>query len=168
MSLQSLTTIAAQRDTGGPKKANPTPATTEDATKTVSGGYLDVLVSAIPTEPLGLYTFLVGVVVGTISTGESKLLGMRWAIYGATIAFIIAWLAVGYTRKSKVKSRKFPWVETATAAVAFAAWGLAMPESPLSASIHGDQRAIWTAIITVAGVAIIGLLGVPLQKPVKK
>jgi hypothetical protein len=49
--------------------------------------------------------------------------------------------------------------------VAFAAWGLVMPQSPLAAELSGDNRVIWTAIITVVGVAVLGLLSRSLQKP---
>jgi hypothetical protein len=42
--------------------------------------------------------------------------------------------------------------------VAFSAWGLVMPGSPLTASLSDDAARIWTAIITAAGVFMLFLL----------
>lgn len=79
------------------------------------------------------------------------------------------WLGVAcYRDRAAGKKRRFPWLETAAAAVAFAAWGLVMPASPLNAELSGDDRVIWTVIITVLGVGVLGLLGVPLSQQVKK
>jgi hypothetical protein len=165
MSMRSLTTIAAQRNQGRPQKAEPDPREEEDTKKTVEGGFLDVLVAAIPTEPLALYTFLAGVVVGTIDLGESQRLGLRWGIYVGGLVFVAAWLISGWfgQRGGPTKST-FPAAELSTASVAFAAWGLVMPQSPLAAELSGDNRVIWTAIITVVGVALLGLQSRSLQK----
>jgi hypothetical protein len=166
MSMRSLTTIAAQRNHGPPQKAEPEPTGDADARKTVQGQFLDVLVAAIPTEPLALYTFLIGVVVGTIDLGESQRLGLRWAIYVGGLAFVAAWLLSGWLGQKRESPRAgFPAAELATASVAFAAWGLVMPQSPLSSELSGDNRVIWTAIITVVGVALLGLMSRWLQKP---
>lgn len=131
--------------------------------------YLSSLVAAIPTEPLALYTFLVATIVSTIEADGDQRLFMRWAIYAATIVVIALWLAASFLRNRdpEEKKRRFPWVETAAAVAAFAAWGLAMPESPLSAELSGDDRTIWTAIITAAGVVVLGMLGKPLTEEVK-
>jgi hypothetical protein len=43
-----------------------------------------------------------------------------------------------------------------------------MPQSPLNAEISGDDRVVWTLIITVAGAGLLGLIGVPLKEKVKK
>ena len=166
MSMRSLTTIAAQRNHGPPLKAEPEPADHDEAKKTVQGQFLDVLVAAIPTEPLALYTFLVGVVVGTIDLGESQRLGLRWAIYVGGLAVVAAWLLSGWLgQRRESPPAGFPAAELATASLAFAAWGLVMPQSPLSSELSGDNRVIWTAIITVVGVALLGLLSRSLQKP---
>jgi hypothetical protein len=163
MSLRSLSGIASLRDLGGARKADPAPRTEQDAERTVASGYADVLVSAIPTEVLGLYTFLVGVITGTITQGDDERLLLRWLVYASAIVFIVAFLYASYRRRPR--RRRFPVAETLAAVVAFAAWGLAMPESPLAAELTGDDRAIWTAIITVAGVAVLLLLGVKLKNP---
>jgi hypothetical protein len=55
-------------------------------------------------------------------------------------------------------------VETISAALAFAAWGLVMPGSPLSIDTHGDDLTIATALISAAGVLGLAALGVRLSK----
>jgi hypothetical protein len=155
----TLTKIAVQRESGAPKTTKRKSAAGEAATE--ERGYLSSLVAAIPTEPLALYTFLVATIVSTIEANGDQRLFMRWAIYAVTIVVIALWLGASFLRnrdKKKEKKRRFPWVETAAAVVAFAAWGLAMPESPLNAELSGDNRTIWTAIITAAGVVVLGML----------
>ena len=168
MSLSTLTRIAVQRDTGAPKiaKKKSTPGSEVVAQER---GYLSSLAAAIPTEPLALYTFVVAMIVSTIESGGDKRLVMRWAIYAAMILVIVLWLGASYVRNSDPgkKKRSFPWLETASAVTAFAAWGLAMPESPLNAALSSNNRTIWTAIITAAGVLLLGMLGTPLKEEVK-
>jgi hypothetical protein len=168
MSLSTLTKIATQRDSAAPRTTKKKPGPGSEV-GTEERGYLSSLVAAIPTEPLALYTFLVATIVATIGPGDDERLFLRWAIYATTIVLIALWLGASYLRNadSGKDKRKFPWVETASAVVAFAAWGLAMPESPLSAELSGDNRTIWTAIITAAGVVVLGMLGKPLKEKVK-
>ncbi len=175
MSLSTLTKIAVQREHGVPKttKKKPAPSAVEGTEKTEKRGYLSTLAAAIPTEPLALYTFLVATIVATIEPGDDERLFMRWAIYAAMIVVIVLWLGASHFRNvdANEKKRRFPVLETASATVAFAAWGLAMPESPLNAELSGDDRTIWTAIVTVAGVLVLGMLGKNLNeeaKPKKK
>lgn len=167
MSLSTLSAIAVQRDEGKPRRSKRKPTTPTEAATTEERSYANVLVSAIPTEPLALYTFLVAGIVATIDAGESERLVLRWVIYGVMIAFIAAWLGTTYLRGRSAK-RKFPVVETVSAIVAFAAWGLVMPDSPLSAELTGDDRLVATLLITSGGVAILGLLGVSLKQETKK
>jgi hypothetical protein len=166
MSLSTLTKIATQRDTGAPQTTKRKPGS---GVATEKRGYLSSLVAAIPTEPLALYTFLVATIVATVEPDGDKRLFMRWAIYAAMIVVIVLWLGAAYLRNidPHEKKRHFPWLETGSAVVAFAAWGLAMPESPLSAVLSSDNRTIWTAIITAAGILILGMLGKPLKEKVR-
>jgi hypothetical protein len=170
VSLSTLSTVAVQRDAGPPRRTKPKPKTAAEAQATEQQGYLNVLVSAIPTEPLALYTFLIGGIVATIDAGESQRLKLRWGIYAVMVIFIVAWLGASYLRgrAAKDRKRKFPVAETAAAVVAFASWGLVMPQSPLNAELSGDDRVVWTLIITVAGTALLSLLGLPLKEQAKK
>jgi hypothetical protein len=70
-------------------------------------------------------------------------------------------------RAKSDRKRKFPFAETAAAAVAFATWGLVMPESPLITDLSGDDREIYTVVITGLGIAALSVLGVPLKEPAK-
>jgi cation transport ATPase len=168
VSLSTLTKIATQRDTGAPQTTEKKTPAHGSAEKTEERSYLSSLIAAIPTEPLALYTFLVATIVATIEPGGDKRLFMRWVVYAAMIVVIVLWLGSSYLRNSDPqKKRAFPWLETASAVIAFAAWGLAMPESPLNAVLSSDNRTIWTAIITAAGVVILGMFGKPLKEEAK-
>jgi hypothetical protein len=166
MSLTALSTIAAQRDQAPPKRPKRNPQTADETDATEANNYASALVAAIPTEPLALYTFLTAGIVATIGPDDDQLLELRWTIYGVGIGYIVLWLGVAYYRErpSSARKRKFPWVETVTAVVAFAAWGLVMPESPLNAELTDTgTRTVWTLIITAVGAAILALLGNPLK-----
>ncbi len=170
MSLSTLARIATQRDTGKPHVAKKRKKTQGEESKigTEERSYFSTLVAAIPTEPLALYTFLVATIVATIEPGGDEHLFLRWVIYLAMIGVIVLWLWSSYRRnRDSQESRSFPVLETMSAVVAFAAWGLAMPESPLNAALSSDNRTIWTAIVTVVGVLILGMLGKTLKEEVK-
>jgi len=166
MSLSRLSAVAVQREKGPPQRAKKKPKTAAETQSTEKQGYVDLLVAAIPTEPLALYTFVVGGIVATIDSGEGKRLALRWAIYGVTIVFIALWLALAYRRRTDAgRKRTFPFVEIVAAIVAFAAWGLVMPESPLNAELSGDDRVVATVLITGAGAAVLSLITGKLNKP---
>jgi hypothetical protein len=166
--MRTLTNIAVQRDTpAGPRKPKRKATTGGEAKETSKASLLDVLVAAIPTEPLALYTGLIAIVVAQIGIGEDARMPLRWALYAAGIAVILLWLPMAYFRdRGESRQRKFPWAETAAAAIAFAAWGLVTPQSPLSGELSGDDLVIWTAIIATAGVVLLGFLGRPLTQSV--
>ena len=173
MSLRSMSAVAVQREAGRPRKTRAAaestrvePAPAEAATTTIPQSWGDMLVNAIPSEVLGVYTPLVGIVVGTIDTGDDELSTLRWILYFAFLVIVIVWLGIAYfTRTTKEeRKRKFPWVETISAVVAFAAWGLVMPGSPLSIDMSGDELTIATALISAAGVLVLGAFGVRMSK----
>jgi uncharacterized membrane protein len=170
MSIQSMANLAEERDSGTPRRPAARrsaaraaqPAPTDQQTRT------DVLISAIPTEVLGPYTAIVGVVVSTIDSGEGDRAFLRWTLYGVGLLAIVFWLGSAYLRGT-ARKRRFPLAETLAALFAFAGWGLVMPGSPLSLSLSGDDLTIWTAIITAAAVFLVGVLaGTPLKKAVAK
>src|SRR6476469_5571536 len=109
MSMSTLSAVAIQRDKGEPQRAKRKPKTDAEARETEAKGYFNLLVSAIPTEPLALYTFLIAGIVATIDSGENQRLTMRWIIYAAMIFFIVLWLGASYIRRPKAeRKRKFP------------------------------------------------------------
>jgi len=185
MSVRGLIEVAAERDQGVPmrleSKVEPLPAAEgarvryavagtppAEAEKAQPQGYLDLLVTAIPTEPLALYTFLIAGIVTTIEPGSDQRLTMRWVIFGVAAAFIAIWMAGAHMRTANEKQRrKLPVVEIACAVIAFSAWALVMPESPLGAQLSGSDQTVWTFIITAAGAALVGLLTGSMKKPAK-
>ena len=164
MSIRSITAIAIQRESKAPTRVSGITAEGQDIKAPQS--WADALVAAIPSEPLAIYTALIGTIVATITAGDSHLL-MRWILYAVGIVVVVAWISVGFFRGRSAKARKFPWVESFAAAVAFASWGLVMPGSPLSVSLSSENQVIWTAIITAAGVLVVAALAVPLKDPSK-
>lgn len=167
MSVRALNEIAAQREQGGARQIKAKPTSAEQAKTVERQGYLDLLVGAIPTEPLALYTFLIAGIVATIDPGSDQRLTMRWVIFAVTVVFIVAWMVAAFIRLPGDQKRKLPWAEVSSAVVAFAAWGLVMPESPLAAELSGTDQTVWTFIITAAGVALLGLLTGSMKKPVE-
>lgn len=128
----------------------------------------DLVIAAIPTEVLAPYTALLAGIVATIEPGESPRSTLRWWIYAAALVAIIAFLGISYVRNRAPRTtRKFPWAGTLAACVAFAAWGLVMPGSPLSVELSGDDLTIWTVILTIGGAFLVGLITLPLKGKAK-
>jgi protein-S-isoprenylcysteine O-methyltransferase Ste14 len=94
---------------------------------------------------------------------------MRWAIYFFFLVVIVVYLLTSYRRDAgSKKKRKSPLGEILAASVAFSAWGLVMPGSPLSAVLEEDDLTVWTVIITVGGVFLVGVLAGSLKNPVSE
>lgn len=172
MSIRSMSELAVERDLRRPRKPGPRRAGAggEDDRDVEAQSRSDILISAIPTEVLAPYTFLIGVIVSTIDPNEDERLGLRWTVYGVAFAFIVIALFGNYVRLRKPdKRRKFPLPEMLSAIVAFGAWGLIMPGTPLAAEISEDDFTIWSAIITVVAIFVISVvLGTPLKEETKK
>jgi hypothetical protein len=174
MSVKGMNEVAVQRDLGQPQRVVEQPPKAEEfkeTKETKAQGYADLLITAIPTEPLALYTFVIGGIIATVGDTGDKRLTMRWIVFGVTAAFIALWMLVNYLRKAaqdEKEHRALPLPELGASVVAFGAWGLAMPESPLMAELSGSDRTIWTVLIVAAGVALLGLLTGNLRKPSKK
>ncbi|HEX6667027.1 MAG TPA: hypothetical protein VF081_10590 [Solirubrobacterales bacterium] len=143
-------------------------AVERENTRAQAKGYMDLLVTAIPTEPLALYTFVIAGIVATIDPGTDQRLTMRWIIFSATALLICAWMVAAYLRRPEAdRDRKLPLPEITSAIIAFGAWGLVMPESPLAAELSGTDQTVWTFIIVAAGAAILGLLTGTMKKKVE-
>ncbi len=164
MSLRTLQSIALERDVRSPTRSLPGE---EGEVVAAPMKRADLLVAAIPTEVLAPYTALIGLVVATIDPGESRRVVLRWGIYLAGFAAIVIYMGVTYVRTRAASGRRFPVLETLAALVAFGAWALVMPGSPLSAALSGDDLTIWTGILTIGGAFVVTLLANPLQQAVK-
>ena len=143
-----------------------TGATTEPTEETQKSS--DLLIHAIPTEVLAPYTALIAGIVATIDSGESSRTVLRWAIYGVGFLAIALFLGVPYARQRATNSkRRFPVAGSLTAMLAYGAWGLVMPGSPLAIELSGDDLTIWTLIITIGGAFLVALMTQPLKKQAK-
>ena len=155
MSVRSLTTLAVERDRADP--ASPvaggggrTAANAPDGT--VPQGFTDVLISAIPTEPLAACTALVGVAVGAVNATDPRAyLSFRWWCFAGFVVLTILAVYASYLRDLKAPStgappppkethRRFPLAEIIAASIAAAAWGLVMPGSPLNVQMSGTSQ----------------------------
>jgi hypothetical protein len=141
----------------------------------VPQSFTDVVVSAIPTEPLAAYTALVGVVVGAVGLDDSRsYLPFRWGAYGAFLAIVVAavWLAyaraaagpMGPANEESRRRNSFPAAEVTSALLAGGAWGLSMPGSPLDGALAGTARTLTTASVLVGSAALLSLLAAPTLK----
>jgi hypothetical protein len=166
MSVKGLIDVAIQRDLDiEPVRLEHQPRSRKRARAVEAQGYGDLLITAIPVEPLALYTFLVAGIFTTIRSDANQHLTMRWIIYGVSALFIAVWILTSFVRAKETKRRYLPVVEILSGVVAFCAWGLIMPESPLAAELSSKNQTIWTFIITAAGVAALGLLTGSMKKP---
>ena len=171
MSIRSLSSLALQRDAAAPKRTKRRPTSAEDAKKTEQQRRADVLVAMIPTEPLAVYTAAVALVVAQIGNlePENQYMLLRWILFAGFCAGIPGFLIVTYLRnKSATKSRRLPFAEVVSAALAFGAWGLIMPGSPLAAELDGGAEQLTIGLITLlSAFALATLFGSTLEKQAK-
>jgi hypothetical protein len=168
MSLRSLSNRAVQRDAPAPPGAPPPANVVGGGGAPGGGGDLSaatgVLIDAVPSEVLAPYTALVGIVASTSATHET----LRWWLFGVAAALIPISLVLTYYRnRSAQHNRSVPLAEVLAAVLAFGAWGLVMPGSPLSVDISGDDLTIATAIIAIGGAFLVTLMVPSLSKKSK-
>jgi hypothetical protein len=176
MSINALADIAVMRDETEPRRvvkrgrrgarraAEPAAAAV-DATQLPQQSYTDALIAAIPTEVLGVYTFvLTGIIGNTDLVGHDQLLA-RWLLYVAGFVVIAATLIRTYATRRHTRKRRFPVAELVAAFIGFAAWGLVMPGSPLMAVLSQRHAQMWTAIIIGAGATLLYLATGRLTSP---
>ena len=190
MSVRSLTTLAIQRDTGNPispRAAREIIADSDGEIRSADGGgggdrpsgragadtiatATDILVSSIPTEVVATYTAIVAVVSAALVEGTSgTYLPLRWWLFGGFCAATALSIMGGYyVNKEATSSGRFPWLETLSASLAFAAWGLAMPESPLFFMLDNPVLPITVGLIVVITAFVItGFIAPLLRRPAK-
>jgi hypothetical protein len=182
VSVRSLAALAVERDRAAPgepaaggagaaaARGTDGQPSTRDATPQ---SFTDVVVSAIPTEPLAAYTALVGVVIGAVGLGDSRsYLPFRWGAYGVFLAIVAAAVWLAYAREARGplaaagrrRRNSFPAVEVCSALLAGGAWGLVMPGSPLDSTLTGTARTLTTTSVLVGTAALLSLLAAPALK----
>jgi hypothetical protein len=187
MSIRSLAAVAVARDnapagqpagggagepaiTGADGMAAGRVAGTPPAAGGVPQQFVDVIVHVIPTESLSAYTALLGVASGAITaTAQRAYLPFRWWAFGGFLVVTVAATWIAYRRAARgpagvsdpKRQRAFPWAEGLAALIAAAAWGLAMPGSPLDAEISGTARTLATASIIISAASVLSLVSAP-------
>jgi hypothetical protein len=116
------------------------------------------LVASIPSESLAGYTALISIILSAdVGNGYGP---FRWAAFGAFV--LVAFLAPFGAFRQQVRTstprlshRRFPLRECSVAALAAAAWGLAMPGTPLSITVKGTAYLFATTAIVIGGAAVL-------------
>jgi hypothetical protein len=177
MSVRSLAALAVERDRAAAGQAarggagEAAVAGSRSRRDAAPQTFTDVVISAIPTEPLAAYTALVGIVIGAVGSGAY--LPFRWGAYGAFLAIVVAAVWLAYARAVRgalgvapgdARRKSFPGVEVGSALLAGGAWGLAMPGSPLDAALSGTARTLTTASVLIGTAAVLSLLAAPALK----
>lgn len=176
MSLSSVTTLAITRD-----ETHPAAELQLDGQRASWGR---VLVSAIPTEILALYTASLGIAAGLASEADpSAYLPFRFAWYAAWLVATPLLASLLYLRKAEQVRRdkakadpgapllRAPWwmsllrMEVIAATVAAAAWFTAMPGSPWEAALSGGAFTLTSMSATAVGVLVVGVISPILTSP---
>lgn len=176
MSLSSVTTLAIIRD-----ETHPAAELQLDSQRATWGR---VLVSAIPTEILALYTASLGIAAGLATDADpSAYLPFRFAWYVAWLVATPLLASLLYLRKAEQIRRdkakadpsatllRAPWwksllrLEVVSATVAAAAWFTAMPGSPWEAALSGGAFTLTSMSATAVGVLVVGVISPMLTSP---
>ena len=128
---------------------------------------LEELVRYIPTEIITLYLAAIALatpMVGGITAMSSDYTG-RWITFFVALAVTPLFVVSDFLAKAREQgtSRKLPVYNIIAAAIAFAAWGFALPASPF-----GDlswYSAGWAGFVALAASIVLGRLGAALGKP---
>lgn len=158
MSIATLTTVAAVRDSRAPTRSDVGKARPAvDASQVAKLRHL--LVAQVPTEVVAPYTAIAAIIVGVIAKptpqqpNPTQYLELRWGVFGVMIATVIALVWIG--ARSKQSGSRWPVLEVTGAAVAATAWAFLLPESPLAAEISDNvARAMIPAVIGFVGIMI--------------
>jgi hypothetical protein len=114
----------------------------------------------IPTESLTLYVAFLGVLnplAGTPRACDAGYAG-RWAALGAFLVMTVSIVVLVHVAKVRRTLEPFRWpvFEMSVSAVAFMAWAVALPDTPLNDFC--GYKAELGAFIVLATTAIIGLV----------
>lgn len=158
-----IVTHATATLTTTPKGVSGARATVQTGTSGLSAA-VGVLTDAIPTEILAPYTVLVAILTAN-TTASDPYAALRWWTYGVAVALVSVYLVATFTVSTKrAVGRKLPFAEMLAGSAALAAWGLAMPGSPLEISLTGKSFTIASAMVAVGGAFAISLLSPVLAK----
>jgi hypothetical protein len=195
MSVRSITALAVARDKARPGRpagggaaevavAQPDgtvrgrPAGAPPDRGGVPQQFVDVLISAIPSEPLAAYTALLAAAAVTLDGPDGKpgdpraYLPFRWWAYGVFLAIVVIAVWVGYLRASRGPAgvqqqsnrRAVPVAEIASALLAGGAWALVTPGGPLIQQLAGNVRTLAVASIVIGAAVLLSFVQAPQLK----
>jgi hypothetical protein len=135
-------------------------AQTPQATTVVPATAIGQLARWIPTESITLYVAFLGVlnpIAGTVRACDGRYAG-RWAALGAFLVATVCIVVLVHSAKVRRTLEPFRWpvFEMSVSAVAFTAWAIALPDTPLN-DFCGYKPELG-AFIVLATTAIIGLV----------
>lgn len=155
MSVSSITTLGVARDNRVPTRVDAASAARGRAGADEPPSTVDVLAKTLPVGLVSAYTAFTAVVTQvvrepTVRRPDPELyLVYRW---GALVVLVLAaGIATYRSYRAKGGSRRFCWPEVTSVVVAAAAWGLAVPASPLLVSL--DDRSEGLLAIGAVGFA---------------
>ena len=170
VSIRSVTDLAVARDMA--THGTPVPAAPgrrrggrgADAKVETTG---DALISSIPTEIVGTYTALVGVLTPLVDDNPGSYLPLRWILFASFLLLTWVTVIIIYSRKRSrepTARRKLPVVECLASAIAFAGWALVMPASALSAVVSDDLYPfVSAAVVVIALFLLTAVTGQPIK-----
>jgi uncharacterized membrane-anchored protein len=126
-------------------------------------------VSVIPTEMVTGYLAALAAVIATTSDQNPKP-GLRWLLL---VGFgVLTPVAVWSLWNAKLRpddplrKRRAPFLEMATATLAFLVWAFALPDSPIT--LWSAYDASISPVIVIVGGIVLGLTAPLLQRPAKQ
>lgn len=165
MSIASLTTVAAARDTRAPTKRDAGKSSTSgDTTEATTA---DMLVSQVPTELVAPYTAVMAAIAGFVAkpTKENlhpdQLTTYRWIALALLLVgtFVLVWRL-----KQRKSPGQFPLLETFAAVGTATAWAFVLPASPLTPYLHSSAaKGLVPLLIGFGGVVFAAATGLALR-----
>lgn len=167
MGISAVGSTAKARDTASPTAADIGQPAAQGGDQAAST--LNLLISMVPTQLVGPYTFLVAIIVGIATNGAhpDQMQTLRWIVYAA-LCLGTVWAAIHSAkadRQTDQAKQRFPTLEVITATAAAVVWGLSIPESPLVPALHGDNRTLVPTFILIVGGVLIGFMSSALRNP---
>jgi hypothetical protein len=162
MSVSSLTTLAALRETAPsrkPKKQEIGKVPSDHPAADEPAGISDVLAKQVPTELIAPYTALTAAIVGAVAKPTTKnrhpdqLAGWRWAAFVLLLVSVL--LVVWFGKRQKSGTWRFPFVAALAGICAAAAWAFLMPGSPLVPYLHSKHAQELVPLFFALGGAVV-------------
>jgi hypothetical protein len=160
MSIPSITALAVARNLRAPTKSDAGVVTDEAANANEKPSLTEILAKTVPIGLVTAYTAFIAVVAEVVSDPTAQdpepqqYLWIRWLAFGILVS-AAAIITFGSYRNKAGSGARLPLLEIAAVTVSAAAWGLAIPESPVLAAATGEQLGLLLlALIAFLGVAI--------------